>query len=269
MTSNHQPTITVDRLQSYMRQVLKPRREVVAVPPFTIFFHADDRIFFNYAIPDAPIGGYLHEPLAVLRAEFRARSRHPRFEFIEQFAPDLPAALRANGFAEESRLHLMVCTPESYRPAPETPGLTVVTLDGSAPLDAIRENMDINERGFNPNAEPPTEAAAEGFRRSLWASRAFTVYLNGQAAGAGMYTAPLDGVTELVGIATLEEFRRRGAATALTAHAARTAFDQGVEVVFLSAADERAGRVYEQAGFRPFATMLAYIDHTYYVKRKT
>jgi predicted GNAT family acetyltransferase len=31
-----------------------------------------------------------------------------------------------------------------------------------------------------------------------------------------------------------------------------------VHVAFLGAADERAGRVYERVGFRPFATALAY-----------
>lgn len=252
--------ITVDRLQSYMREVLVPTREVVTIPPFTLFFHPhDDLSFFNYAIPDEPAGAYLHEPLAALRQEFRARARWPRFEFIEEFAPDLPAALHANGLAEEARMHLMVCTPETFRPAPEIPGLSVATLDDGASLAAIRENMDTNGRGFAPDAPATSDAAAEEFRRGLATSRAFTAYLDGPAAGAGMFTAPLDGITELAGIATLEEFRGKGVATALTAHATRTAFDQGVEVVFLSAADARAGRVYRRVGFRPFATMLAFI----------
>ena len=74
-----------------------------------------------------------------------------------------------------------------------------------------------------------------------------------------MYTIPSDGITELAGIATLEEFRQRGVATALTSHAVATAFANGLEIVFLSAADARAGRVYERVGFQAFATMLAYI----------
>jgi predicted GNAT family acetyltransferase len=37
------------------------------------------------------------------------------------------------------------------------------------------------------------------------------------------------------------------------------AFKQGAEVVCLTAADQRAGRLYERVGFRPYATMLAYI----------
>jgi predicted GNAT family acetyltransferase len=146
-----------------------------------------------------------------------------------------------------------------FQPAPETPSLSVATLDDGASLAAIRQHMDTNGRGFAPDAPATTDAAAEEFRRALTASRAFTAYLDGRAAGAGMFTAPLGGITELAGIATLEQFRGRGVATALSAHATRTAFDQGVEVVFLSAADARAGRVYQRVGFQPFATMLAYM----------
>jgi ribosomal protein S18 acetylase RimI-like enzyme len=263
LANNDQPSITVDRLQSYMRSAVALHREVVRIAPFTLFFHpTDDAIYFNYAIPDEPAGAYLREPLAALRAEFRARRRTPRFEFIEAFAPDLPAALESNRFAEESRLHLMVCTPETVRPAPPVPGLSLITLDGASALAAVRENLDTNNRGFNPATEATDEEAAESFRGKLGEARAFTAYLDGRAAGAGMYTTPLDGLTELVGIATLEEYRRRGIAGALTAHATHTAFEQGVETVFLTAADERAGRVYERVGFRPFATMLAYREAT-------
>jgi ribosomal protein S18 acetylase RimI-like enzyme len=261
LANDQRSPITVDRLQSYMRRAVALHRDVVHVAPFSIYFHrSDNNLFFNYAIPDEPAGAYLHEPLAALRAEFAAHERTPRFEFVEQFAPDLPAALRANGFREESRLHLMVCTPETLQPAPAAAGVSIVTLDPSSPLDIVRENMDTNNRGFNPEAEAIDEPAAEAFRARLGDARAFTAYLDGRAVGAGMYTTPLDGLTELVGIATLEEYRRRGVAGALTAHATRNAFERGVEAVFLSAADERAGRVYERVGFRPFTTMLAYID---------
>ena len=50
---------------------------------------------------------------------------------------------------------------------------------------------------------------------------------------------------------------RRGA---LTAAMAQAAFRAGVRVVFLSAADERAGWVYERVGFQPSATALAFCE---------
>ena len=42
--------------------------------------------------------------------------------------------------------------------------------------------------------------------------------------------------------------------------AARTGFEQGLHQVFLTAGDERAGRVYERVGFRPAGFALAYIE---------
>ena len=75
------------------------------------------------------------------------------------------------------------------------------------------------------------------------------------AAGA---TAPFDGITELVGIATGVPFRRRGIATCLTDLSLRWAFAHGVDIACLTAADRDAGRVYERTGFWPVATMLAY-----------
>ena len=67
-----------------------------------------------------------------------------------------------------------------------------------------------------------------------------------------MFLDPQDGLTELVGICTLESHRRRGLAGSLTRTALVAAFARGVFVAFLSAADARAGRVYEAAGFTPF-----------------
>ena len=75
-----------------------------------------------------------------------------------------------------------------------------------------------------------------------------------------MYTTPSDGVTEIAGLATLEPFWTRGIATRLTALAVHRAMAQGAEVVCLTAADERAGRVYERVGFVGCATMPACLD---------
>ena len=177
----------------------------------------------------------------------------------ERIEAALPAALVAAGFAEESRLQLLACTPATYQPAAERARLRVIALDRGSPIEALRESLDTNARGFNPDAEPTSLAEAADFRGRIADGRLFTAYLDGQAAGAGMYTTPIDGLCELVGIATLEPFRRQGVATALTSYAARVAFEHGVGTAFLSAADAQAGRVYERVGFRPFATMLSFV----------
>jgi predicted GNAT family acetyltransferase len=74
-----------------------------------------------------------------------------------------------------------------------------------------------------------------------------------------MYTSPEGSVTELTGIATLDRFRGRGIATALTAYMTHSAFTQGCDLVFLTTANPIARRAYERAGFQPVGMVLTYV----------
>ena len=121
--------------------------------------------------------------------------------------------------------------------------------------------LTIQRRGFDPETtQPATEEEARQFLSTLGWGRAFVAWLDGEPVGVGMVNAPLDGIAEIVGLATLSPYRRRGIATALTARAVQSALLAGVEVVCLTAADARAGRVYERVGFVPYATMLDYVE---------
>jgi GNAT superfamily N-acetyltransferase len=254
--------VSIARLQAYLRNSAGQQYESVSVPCFTLFFHPTETLtFFNYAIPDAPRCGAVGPSLSLLRDEFVARGRRPRIEFIQEYAPGLVPALRAAGFAEEARQPLMVCTAETYRLAPEVVGLTIDPLTNSATLSAVQEYLTIQRRGFDARStQVATQGEAEQFRRIMGGGRAFVARLAGEPVGVGMYTTPLDGVTEVVGLVTLEPWRRRGIATALTGLAVQRALQAGVDVVCLTTADERAGRVYERVGFVGYATMLAYSD---------
>ncbi len=248
------------RLQAYLRHSAGQQYECVPMPPFMLFFHPTDPLtFFNYAIPDAPPFDNLETALPALRREFLARGRLPRFEFIEECAPQLAPALRATGFTEEARQSLMVCTAETYKAAPDVPVLTTSELTTEATLNEVQTFLTCQRRGFDAQADAATEDEARHFLRTIGAGRAFVAWLDGQPVGAGVLSAPFDRVTEVAGLATLEPFRRGGIATALTALAVRRALEHGVELVCLTAANEQAGRVYERAGFARCATMLAYI----------
>jgi predicted GNAT family acetyltransferase len=155
----------------------------------------------------------------------------------------------------------MVCTAATYRPAPKAAGLTITELTQASAVQQAQEFLATQRRGFDvDDTTAATEGEGEQFLRMLGEGHAFVAWLKGRPVGAGMVMAPLDGVTEIAGLATLAPFRNRGIATALAALAVRRALDQGAEVVCLTAADERAGRVYERVGFARCATMLAYVD---------
>jgi ribosomal protein S18 acetylase RimI-like enzyme len=254
--------IPITRLQAYLRYSAHRQYDAVSVPPFTLFFHPTDAlVYFNYAIPDEPTptdpGQDLHGPLAALRAAFEARGRQPRLEFIAEFAPHLAPTLQAAGFVEQARQPLMICTPGTHHAAPTVAGLTITTLDANSPLADALDFLTTQRQGFDPTDQTvATEQQARQWLRELQSSAALLARLDGQPVGAGMFTAPFDGITEIVGIATREPFRRRGIGAALTAHAVRTAFTRGATVACLTAADERTGHLYRRVGFRFYATML-------------
>lgn len=251
----------VVRLQAYLRHAAHQSYEAVPIPPFTAFFHpTDDLTFFNYAIPDQDTND-VEAALENLRRAFRARGRRPRWEYLHEFAPGLAPVLRAAGFVEEASLHLMVCTSATLQAVADVPGLTLHELTAqSSPKDAY-DFMLTQRQGFNPvYAEQPTDEEAQQFLASRSGGANFLARLHGEPASAGGYSAPHDGICEVVGIATRPQFRQLGIASALTAWATRTAFGRGVEIACLTAGDERAGRMYRHVGYQPYATTLFYVE---------
>ncbi len=255
--------LTASELAAYMRKAAALTHDMVELPPFVLFFSPNDDLrYYNYGAPIEPISQLAAETVTSVRDTFAARRRLLRFEFIEEAAPGLAEALAAAGLIEEGRNPLLVCTRDSFRPAAAVPGLTIGRLTPEAPRADLAAFISVQGQGFGEAERiEPTDAQIEDLRvRTGQGSCYFLALLDDRPVAVGAYTAPLDGFTELVGIATLAECRRRGIAGALTAAMVQAAFRAGVEVAFLSAADERAGRVYERVGFRLYATALAYCE---------
>jgi GNAT superfamily N-acetyltransferase len=255
--------LSPENLQAYIRKAAVLTHDVVEAPPFVLFFNpSDDLRFYNYGVPVEAASRLQDGELASLRAVFAAHNRLLRFEFIEEAAPDLASAFAAAGVAEEGHNPLLVCTPDSLRPAAEVPGLVICRLTRESPRADLAAFISVQGQSFGEEdrVDPTDAQVADLRRRSGQGSHYFLGRLDGEPVAAGAHTAPLDGFTELVGIATLAEYRRRGVAGALVAAMTEAAFRVGVRVAFLSAADERAGRVYERVGFQPYATALAYCD---------
>src|SRR5579859_6130128 len=140
--------LAIEHVQTYLRQSAFQRYEAVPVPPFTLFFHPV-RIdpHTNYAIPDAAVSGDLQAVLGSVRQVFASRRRYARFEFIEQCAPGLAPVLRANGFVEEERTALMVCSLRAAAPVPAAvvPGLVITPLGADADLGSVRALMEVQQ----------------------------------------------------------------------------------------------------------------------------
>lgn len=197
----------------------------------------------NYAIPAdgaLPTSAELDE----LHAAFAERGRTPRFEFVPSRSPGLAAILEEHGYTVSHRGRMMATETVADLPTPE--GVTIV--------DALDEDTwyaaaAVQFPAFGEEL-PDREAALAWKRRSTARGGAVAVALvNGEYAGAGEYTPPVDGVCEVAGIAVAEKWRRRGIASALTTHLTRRALNAGVRTTWLDPADEGAQRVYARAGY--------------------
>lgn len=257
----------ITRLQNYLRYSAGTSYRTFPVPPFTVFLQTNDPlIFFNYAIPDKPISAdseEADESLAVLKEVFVRENRTPRFEFIGEYTPELPTVLEDAGFREESRLPLMLCTPETLIMPPPIPGFTVYHLQPDSPVAMAIAHSRIAYIGFSGKddwsadhevgiPDQKTESIAKGMGL-------FVGYVDENPVVVATYSVPYDGITEIGGVATLPDYRRRGLAGYITAFATAHAFANGVTLALLSAGDEGAGRVYERVGFQTGATAVAYI----------
>lgn len=258
----------VNRIQSFLRGSAHRQYLAEAVPPFTLFFHpADTNPYFNYAIPNHPLVSGDFEPAQILQAlrqlqsKYQQRDLIPRFEFFERYAPALPDLLTTCGFQLESRNWSMLCPAFELQPAIVVPDLDIVRLDGSSPDADLIDFITAQRQGFDPeNLELPSPQAIQNSRHDL-GEGGWTAYLGrvaGEPAGVAVFSRPLDGVSEVAGVATRTAFRRRGIASCLTYHCTAEAFACGAQTACLTAADERAGRVYERLGYRALSEMVSY-----------
>lgn len=216
---------------------------VIPARPFTCFLNPNDAGHYaNFAIPTEPFPENWDAAIEELIAVFTAHGRTPRLEFIAACAPDLEAALHKHGFATESHTVLMVCTPQSLQPAPPIPGLTFEFLDAESVLESYREFNTIPKRAFGSDDAPEATLEEAADARARYGNMIKVLArLDGVPVSVGTLTHSFEGVTEAAGIATATPYRRRGFAGAVTGMLAARAFATGLELVFLSAGDERAG----------------------------
>ena len=235
--------------------------EARVIPLFVLYQGAPADDGWSLAIPrlDAPPPS--QRALAGLKAAVAAGEGTTPIVFIAELFPTLSPALRAAGFVISLQTPLMLCSPAMLQPPPLIPGLTVSVVTGESPIAEVQVALDVNEQGFDPSYSGHASIdAAEQFRQSLTAARAFIGRLDGNPVAGGMYQAPHAGITRLDGIATLEHYRRRGIGASLSATITGAAFSAGGELAFLSAANETAERLYTRIGYRRAGTIVTWVE---------
>ncbi len=242
------------RLNAYLRRIAPQGREAVTTGPFLATFDLEqDNPYLNYAIPDDDSRPTPQE-IEAFAAVCRSRNRKPRLEYVPEAAPELEAALRTAGFEVEMRPPVMTCDPVRLRPAEAPAGFVLRAAKTAEEFAAANAALNLAYAEHNvPDGDPARlmEMCDQG-GGCLVALEVAT----GNTAGAGLFTPPAEGLTEVAGIGVAPAFRRRGLATALTAGLTRTAFEHDVGLAFLTPGGDQAQRAYERAGFEALGEML-------------
>lgn len=230
------------RLETYYDTAPRATADVVAVPGFTLFVARTGWSFYGRPLPRAR---YDADAVRAVRQQLADHSVPDQLEWVDELVPTLrPAAVQAGMTVHDNPL-LVLRQPLTIHPPP---GVVIDVLD---PDDArVGDVQAAVAAGFNatndkepqPSAEVVRERAREGLVVIVGA------FEHGGAVGGGTH-APRDGVTELLGIATLPRARRRGVGAAVTATLTREAMAGGASTIFLSAGSDEVARVYERVGF--------------------
>jgi ribosomal protein S18 acetylase RimI-like enzyme len=249
-----QAPAVIERMQRFLRATAANRREVVELPPFTAYIEPGNaNRFDNFAVPDENVVPS-REQIERVRSAMAERERLPRLEWIEEFAPRVAPELSRAGMVQELHTPLMACEPGDLIAA--SGAVDSLSIDPIGD-DDLRTSADVRQAGFGNEPLPPDEAPRDPRAKGGGGVLARS---GDEPVAVGGWTAVIDGVSELVGIATLEGWRGRGLGGAVTAALAREAFAAGAGLCVLTPADENAMRVYERAGFRRIATALHWSD---------
>lgn len=234
-------------VQTHARTLTLRSPDHVRVGPFVMRYNPDWSIkYANYAIPDQGAEPTAPE-LDALTAAFRERDRMPRLEFLPTWAPAVEPALLAAGFTVENRAPLLACAPGELLPPKPVEGLVMAEPVTDAEFESAAL---VQHLGYGGTGEP--EGGEVKWLRTAAAGGgvAALATFEGAPAGAGGCSVPVDGLSELAGLAVAADFRRRGIGAALSAHLTETAFARGCRVVWLEPGDAEVERIYASIGYR-------------------
>jgi ribosomal protein S18 acetylase RimI-like enzyme len=240
----HTPALIAARMRAAVRS-----RSGGRTGPFTIGLdpHSDDPMR-NYAVPDHDARPGARDTDALI-AFFRRSHRTPRLEYVEEDAPRAWAALAAAGFAVERRTPVMIATPATPLTPRSPAGITIRQAAGDTDLTAAAI---VQHHAYQmPRPPGPHDIARlAGLTRRGGLVAIAVDDSSGTVVGTGLVDVAGErpAIGELAAVGVLTAFRRRGIASALSAHLTRTAHSRGISLVFLEAEPEEE-QIYRRTGF--------------------
>jgi ribosomal protein S18 acetylase RimI-like enzyme len=182
------------------------------------------------------------------------------YEWVQELVPSMESSARESGL--DVTLHPLLVLG-ALVPAATPEGITLDLLDADDPVVAAARV--VADLGFSASGTAvgtvgarerdavlaSRDAAADAdSRQRIRSGRAVIAVARDHSGVVGVGShQPIHDVTEIVGVAVLPAYRRRGIAAALTTALAQDAMTRGADVVMLSAGSDAVARVYERVGF--------------------
>jgi ribosomal protein S18 acetylase RimI-like enzyme len=251
-------------LERYYDAAPRSAARVEEIGPFSVFvgtgawkYYARPRLglTYDFTVPD----------IDAALARKRELGQPESIEWVHETTPSLLGAAREAGL-EVLEAPLMVLDRGAWRAPDAPPGVTLRVLDADD-LDGLAASRAVQNVGFGaggtaagPEGRAERDAAinhdgleflTERTRAGLTVTAVAESELGVVAAGAHQ---PVEGVSEIVGVATLPVVRRQGVGGAVTGALVEDALERGVGTVFLSAGSEAIARVYGRLGFKRIGT---------------
>lgn len=249
------------RIDAYLDAAPRTACRTEAVGPFTLFVN-DAPGWRYYARATPGVAAFTPQDVTRLRERQRELGLPEAIEWVRDLAPGLGPAAEAAGMRVDTHPLLALPSPTAFAP-PAAPRRADVRLVG--PEDDLDRIGAIAEIAFS---NPGTGIGAQGTEdldaMALEADRAALAFVRGRIArGVTIQAAafldgepvatgahqPVQDATEIVGVACLPVFRRRGLGAAVTSLLVRDALERGVGTVCLSADDADVERLYTRLGF--------------------
>ena len=206
--------------------------------------------------------GYDAAAVAALVSRMSELGLPAALEWVAETAPSLREAVLAEGSLEVEETPLMVLGRRRPSPAPEGVRVRMVGPDDE---EAFVASNAVARVAFDDSSAPdagsgerdavlrPPSAPALELLRSGRARIAVAEHPDHGVVAGGRHIER-DGVTEVVGVATLPAFRRRGLAAAVTQALIDDAVGRGCETVFLTASSPAVAALYAGLGFEQVGT---------------
>ena len=270
VTGVAEPTEELLRIEAYYDAAPRSAARVEESPPLRLFA----RVGAGWPYYARPALGadastvFLPEHVTRVRQRQRELGLPESFEWTHEIAPGLRAAVEATGL--EVHAHpLMVLDPVARQRQAALDDLSVSLVTPDVPDHELTRSWAVAAVGFalpgtgaGPagiealSAEIPSTPAQLAHRRER-VRRGDTVMAVARTPDGPVATGahqPVADVTEIVGVATLPAFRRRGIGAAVVDLLIEDALHRGVRTIFLTAGDDAIARVYHRLGFRRIAT---------------